>query len=217
MALHEKAQALEEEEEEDSYGFSTPLASHTPLFATRKAIPPPSGLRKTSQTASQTDTTNRKARPATRPSKNLARDGRRRTRRRTRRTKMNKNWASLSPCLSASPSKTPSGRPSASPSKKPSGRSTQVERTPQGDRIETTVAVRHHSQRRPEVEAEEGINRGDVLKKIVTSKAKIFYLTLPSNSSMTTFPDNTVANFRVKLPQTLDLSGRWEVGLTEIP
>ena len=33
---------------------------------------------------------------------------------------------------------------------------------------------------------------------------------------MTTFPDNTVANFRVKLPQALDLSGRWEVGLTEI-
>ena len=44
----------------------------------------------------------------------------------------------------------------------------------------------------------------------------MFYLTLPSNSSMTTFPDNTVANFRVKLPQALDLSGRWEVGLTEI-
>ena len=65
------------------------------------------------------------------------------------------------------------------------------------------------------MEAEEGINRGDVLK-IVTSKAKMFYLTLPSNSSMTTFPDNTVANFRVKLPQALDMSGRWEVGLTEI-
>ena len=63
------------------------------------------------------------------------------------------------------------------------------------------------------MEAEEGINRGDVA---VTSKAKMFYLTLPSNSSMTTFPDNTVANFRVKLPQALDLSGRWEVGLTEI-
>ena len=44
----------------------------------------------------------------------------------------------------------------------------------------------------------------------------MFYLTLPSNSSMTTFPDNTVANFRVKLPQALDLPGRWEVGLTEI-
>ena len=63
------------------------------------------------------------------------------------------------------------------------------------------------------MEAEEGINRGDVA---VTSKAKMFYLTLPSNSSMTTLPDNTVANFRVKLPQALDLSGRWEVGLTEI-
>ena len=32
-----KAQASEEEEEEDSFGFSTPLASHTPSFATRKA------------------------------------------------------------------------------------------------------------------------------------------------------------------------------------
>ena len=34
-----KAQASEEEEEEDSFGFSTPLASHTPSFATRKATP----------------------------------------------------------------------------------------------------------------------------------------------------------------------------------
>ena len=90
-----------------------------------------------------------------------------------------------------------------------------VERTPKGDRIETTVALRHHFQRRPEVEAEEGINRGNLVE-ILTWKAKMFYLMLLSNSSMTTFPDNIVANFRVKLPLVLDLPGRWEVGLKEI-
>ena len=40
-----------------------------------------------------------------------------------------------------------------------------------------------------------------------------FYLTLPSNASMSIFPENTTASFRVKLPQTVDLSGDWEVGL----
>ena len=38
-----------------------------------------------------------------------------------------------------------------------------------------------------------------------------FYLTLPSNSSMAYFPNNTVANFRVKLAETIDLHGQWEV------
>jgi hypothetical protein len=43
-----------------------------------------------------------------------------------------------------------------------------------------------------------------------------FYLTLPSNSSMSYFPKNTLANYTVKLPQAIELSGDWEVGLVEI-
>ena len=43
-----------------------------------------------------------------------------------------------------------------------------------------------------------------------------FYLTLPSDSSMDYFPDNTMTEFRVKLPHTIHLSGDWEVGLAEI-
>ena len=43
-----------------------------------------------------------------------------------------------------------------------------------------------------------------------------FYLTLPSNSSMRYFPDNTLAQYKTKLPQDIDLTGRWEVGLSEI-
>lgn len=43
------------------------------------------------------------------------------------------------------------------------------------------------------------------------------FLTLPSNSSMDIFPDNTVASFRTKLPGPLELGlGDWEVGLSEI-
>ena len=40
-----------------------------------------------------------------------------------------------------------------------------------------------------------------------------FYLTLPSNSSMAYFPNNTVANFSVKLAETIGLPGQWEVAL----
>ena len=40
-----------------------------------------------------------------------------------------------------------------------------------------------------------------------------FYLTLPSNGSMPYFPNNTVANYRVKLAETIDLPGQWEVAL----
>ena len=35
-----------------------------------------------------------------------------------------------------------------------------------------------------------------------------FYLTLPSNSSMAYFQNNTVANFRVKLAETIVLPGQ---------
>lgn len=43
-----------------------------------------------------------------------------------------------------------------------------------------------------------------------------FFLTLPSDSSMNIYPNNTVSEFTVNLPQPLDLSGEWEVGLKEI-
>jgi hypothetical protein len=43
-----------------------------------------------------------------------------------------------------------------------------------------------------------------------------FYLTLPSNSSIAYFQNNTVANFRVKLAETIVLTGQWEVALTEL-
>ena len=43
-----------------------------------------------------------------------------------------------------------------------------------------------------------------------------FYLWLPSNSSMDVFPSNTLSEYRVQLPQTIQLAGEWEVALTEI-
>ena len=43
-----------------------------------------------------------------------------------------------------------------------------------------------------------------------------FYLTLPSNSSMDYYPQNTVAQYTTKLNSTIELDGDWEVGLTEI-
>ena len=43
-----------------------------------------------------------------------------------------------------------------------------------------------------------------------------FYLHLPSNSSLATFPHNTLKEYRVSLPQTLNLTDEWEVALTEI-
>ena len=44
-----------------------------------------------------------------------------------------------------------------------------------------------------------------------------FYLTLLSDGSMESFPQNTVAQFKTLLPHPLDLTdGEWEVGLTEM-
>ena len=43
-----------------------------------------------------------------------------------------------------------------------------------------------------------------------------FYLSLPSNSSMEYFEDNKVNNFVTKLPQSIELTGNWEVGLVDI-
>ena len=43
-----------------------------------------------------------------------------------------------------------------------------------------------------------------------------FYLSLPSNSSIEYFEDNKVNNFVTKLPQSIELTGNWEVGLLDI-
>ena len=43
-----------------------------------------------------------------------------------------------------------------------------------------------------------------------------FYLTLPSNNSMEYYPENTLAQFTSRLPNAINLSGDWEVGLVEI-
>ena len=44
---------------------------------------------------------------------------------------------------------------------------------------------------------------------------KSFYVTLPSNGSMDVFPENTLTQFRNKLPRSLHLDGEWDVGLIE--
>ena len=43
-----------------------------------------------------------------------------------------------------------------------------------------------------------------------------FYLTLPSNASLNEFPNNKTTNYCVKLPQSIDLEGVWEVSLYSI-
>ena len=43
-----------------------------------------------------------------------------------------------------------------------------------------------------------------------------FYLTLPSNSSMDYYPNNTVAQYTTKLNRVIELDDDWEIGLTEI-
>ena len=43
-----------------------------------------------------------------------------------------------------------------------------------------------------------------------------FYLTLPSNSSMDVYPENTLTHYQTKLPHRIELDGQWEVGLVEI-
>ena len=54
------------------------------------------------------------------------------------------------------------------------------------------------------------------IRVLIFNMSTQFYLTLPSNSSMSYFPNNTVANFRVKLAETIDLPGQWEVALVEL-
>ena len=43
-----------------------------------------------------------------------------------------------------------------------------------------------------------------------------FYLTLPSNSSMQYFPNNTLSNYITKLSNIVELHVKYEVGLVEI-
>ena len=43
-----------------------------------------------------------------------------------------------------------------------------------------------------------------------------FYMTLPSNASMKTHPDNTLTHYVTDLPQRIDLTGEWECGLSDI-
>ena len=49
-----------------------------------------------------------------------------------------------------------------------------------------------------------------------TMEVTQFYLHLPSNSSLDKFPNNTLTEYRVCLPQSIILSGDWEVALTDI-
>jgi len=44
----------------------------------------------------------------------------------------------------------------------------------------------------------------------------MFYLTLPSISSMNYYSNNTLTTYTTKLPQPLELEGSWEVVLAEI-
>ena len=45
----------------------------------------------------------------------------------------------------------------------------------------------------------------------------MFYITLPSNSSMDIYPDNKISSFKVNLPETLQVdSEHWEVALKQI-
>ena len=46
--------------------------------------------------------------------------------------------------------------------------------------------------------------------------ASEIYLVLPSNSSMITHPNNTLAQYITNLPHRINISGVWECGLTEI-
>jgi len=43
-----------------------------------------------------------------------------------------------------------------------------------------------------------------------------FYVTLPSNSSMDYYPENTVARYTTRLASPIELEGDWEVGLAKM-
>ena len=56
----------------------------------------------------------------------------------------------------------------------------------------------------------------DTCYLIPQSIPNMFYLTVPSNSSMDYFPDNTLTHFTTRLPQIMDFDGLWEIGVAEI-
>ena len=43
-----------------------------------------------------------------------------------------------------------------------------------------------------------------------------FFITLPSNSSMNEYPNNSMSDYTTVLPQVLKLYGKYEVALTEL-
>ena len=57
---------------------------------------------------------------------------------------------------------------------------------------------------------------GEIIRTQEIMEVTQFYLHLPSNSSLDKFPQNTLTENRVSLPQTITLEGEWEVALTEI-
>ena len=50
----------------------------------------------------------------------------------------------------------------------------------------------------------------------IGSNSNHFQLSLPSNASMDIYPNNTTAQYRIKLPKHIELSGEWNVSLKEI-
>lgn len=52
--------------------------------------------------------------------------------------------------------------------------------------------------------------------KMTNQDPSEFYITLPSDSSMDTYPNNTVTHFYTALANPIQLSGTWQVGLAEI-
>ena len=44
----------------------------------------------------------------------------------------------------------------------------------------------------------------------------IFFIRLPSNSSINIYPENRTCSYVTKLPDEIHLTGRWEIGLKEI-
>ena len=51
---------------------------------------------------------------------------------------------------------------------------------------------------------------------MASNASSSFYLTLPSNSSLREYPENTLTSYKVKLPHNIVLEGEWEAGLVEI-
>ena len=50
----------------------------------------------------------------------------------------------------------------------------------------------------------------------MASSSTQFYVTLPSNSSMSLYPHNTLSSYTTRLIKQINLEGNWEVALTEI-